>query len=161
MVFCHPVPDSFDGHVKDMTLAGLESHECRLVDLYEGRDLPRWFSAADAADLRWARAVVLVYPTWWSSLPAPLMGWIEDGLDQGCWRHLTRLVAVTTHGSSRMLNRITGGIGARIVRQGLPAQMAPDARGVFLAMYSVDRSKARDRRRFADRMALEVPHALS
>jgi NAD(P)H dehydrogenase (quinone) len=161
VVFCHPLPDSFGAHVRDVTLSALEAHDSRLVDLYDGRDLPRWFSNGDAADLGWAQAVVLIYPTWWSSFPAPLMGWIEDGLDRGCWRHLTRLVAVTTHGSSRLVNAITGGIGARIVRKGLPGEMAQDARGVFLAMYSMDRSDEKNRRRFAGRMALEVPHALS
>ena len=30
-----------------------------------------------ADDLRWAQALVLVYPTWWSGQPAMLKGWID------------------------------------------------------------------------------------
>ena len=30
-----------------------------------------------ADDLRWAQALVFVYPTWWSGQPAMLKGWID------------------------------------------------------------------------------------
>ena len=136
LVFCHPLPDSFGSDVRDCCVAALGN--IRTVDLYDGRDLPRRFSDDDAADLGWADAVVLVYPTWWGSFPAPLGDWIETSLERGAWRHLSRVVAVTTHGSSRMVNMLTGGIGERIVRRGLPRQMAPGAYGRFVALYSMD-----------------------
>ena len=46
-----------------------------------------------------------------------LMGGVEDGLDRQAWQHLSRVVAVTTHGSSRLLNAVTGGSGRRIIRR--------------------------------------------
>lgn len=71
VAFCHPVPNSYGAHLRDQVLSVID--EVRLVDLYGGHDLPRGFLTEDADDLVWAEAVVLVYPTWWSSLPAPLM----------------------------------------------------------------------------------------
>jgi putative NADPH-quinone reductase len=29
------------------------------------------------ADLRWAQALVLVYPTWWMNVPGVLKGWVD------------------------------------------------------------------------------------
>lgn len=59
-------------------------------------------------------------------------------MEQDMWRHLTRVVAITTHGSSRLVNLVTGGVGRRIVRRGLPKMMAPDGRGRFIGLYSMD-----------------------
>jgi putative NADPH-quinone reductase len=149
VVFCHPVPDSYGASLRDVAVSSIANDRVHHVDLYSGQDLPRCFTEADAADLRWADAVVLVYPTWWSSLPAPLMAWIEEGLERDAWRHLHRVVAVTTHGSSRLVNMVTGGIGQRIVRRGLPQLMAPGSFGRFIALYSMDRIDDEKRREFA------------
>lgn len=158
VTFCHPVPDSFGAHLRDRTLAALA--EARLIDLYGGHDLPRPFEDLDADHLAWAEAVVLVYPTWWSSLPAPLMGWVEAGLERDMWRHLTRVVAVTTHGSSRLVNTVAGEVGKRLVRYALPAQMAPGARATFISLYRMDRIDDASRLRFAERLGRELKLAL-
>jgi NAD(P)H dehydrogenase (quinone) len=159
VAFCHPVPYSYGAHLRDQVLSALD--EVRLVDLYDGHDLPRGFLDGDGDDLAWAEAVVLVYPTWWSSLPAPLMEWIETGLEHDLWRHLERVVAVTTHGSSRFVNIATGQIGRRIVRRGLPAYMAPGSKGRFIALYRMDRIGDDDRRKFSDHLATRLPRTLT
>lgn len=160
VVFCHPVPDSFGAALADVTVT-VVSPDVRLVDLYDGRDLPRGFDPADEAALAWAEAVVLVYPTWWSSLPAPLMGWVEDGLDRQAWQHLSRVVAVTTHGSSRLLNAVTGGSGRRIIRRGLPRLMAPGASGRFIALYGMDTIDDAARHAFLAALPSELTLALA
>jgi NAD(P)H dehydrogenase (quinone) len=159
VAFCHPVPYSYGAHLRDQVLSAVD--EVRLVDLYGGNDLPRRFLDADGDDLAWAEAVVLVYPTWWSSLPAPLMEWVEAGLERDLWRHLVRVVAVTTHGSSRLVNIATGQIGRRIVRRGLPAYMASQSKGRFIALYRMDGISQVRRRKFAEHLVTRLPRALT
>ena len=160
VVFCHPVLDSFGARLRDTVLDALAAHETRLVDLYSGADLPRSFDHDDSDSLAWAEAIVLVYPTWWSSLPAPLMGWVEEGLDRDLWRHLSRVVAVTTHGSSRMVNWVTGGIGRRIVQRGLPKMMAEGSFGRFIALYSMDTIGDTEREQFCASLPETLASAL-
>lgn len=160
VAFCHPVPDSFGAVLRDATVAALAAHETKVIDLYEGHDLPREFSAGDVEALGWAHAIVLVYPTWWASLPAPLMGWVEAGLDRDGWRHLARVVAITTHGSSRLVNVLTGGVGRRIVRRGLPRLMSPDAYGRFIPLYGMDTIDDAERHEFLESLPAALARAL-
>lgn len=160
VAFCHPVPDSFGAVLRDATVAALAGHETTLVDLYAGHDLPRGFTDADADALEWADAVVLVYPTWWASLPAPLMGWVEAGLDRDRWRHLRRVVAITTHGSSKLVNLLTGGVGRRIVRRGLPRLMSPGAYGRYIPLYGMDTIDDAARHDFLESLPTALTHAL-
>ena len=160
VVFCNPVPDSFGACVRDEIISSISPHEARLVDLYGGRDLPRPFGQHDVGALQWAEAVVLTYPTFWSSFPAPLMAWVEDGLDRELWRGIHRVVAVATHGSSRLVNMLSGGIDRRIVRRGLPRLMAPGAYGRFIALYSMDTIDDDQRRKFLASLPLTLGGAL-
>ena len=161
LVFCHPVPDSFGSAVRDACAAALERHELQSIDLYEGRDLPRPFADEDGVALERAEAVVLVYPTWWGSFPAPLGEWIECALERDAWRTVSRVVAVTTHGSSRMVNLLTGGIGERIIRRGLPRRMAEGAFGRCLALYSMDAIDHPARAAFLEELPRELEKALA
>lgn len=160
IVFCHPVPDSFGASLRDATVAALAAHATQMIDLYDGHDLPRDFADGDTDALGWADAIVLVYPTWWASLPAPLMGWVEAGLDRGNWRHLTRVVAVTTHGSSRLVNVLTGGVGRRIIRRGLPRLMSAGAYGRFIPLYGMDTIDDPTRLEFLESLPTTLTHAL-
>ncbi|MEX1006010.1 MAG: NAD(P)H-dependent oxidoreductase [Acidimicrobiia bacterium] len=160
VAFCHPVPDSFGACLRDATVASLGAHETEVIDLYEGRDLPRGFTDEDAATLAWANAVILIYPTWWASLPAPLMGWVEAGLDRDGWSHLRRVVAITTHGSSRLVNVLTGGVGRRIVRRGLPRLMATGAYGRFIPLFGMDTIDDTTRHEFLESLPPALTRAL-
>ena len=94
VVYCHPNPQSFTAAARDRALEALATHrhDVRLIDLYadgfepamscderrthkEPGVAPELQRYAD--DLRWAQALVLVYPTWWSGQPAMLKGWID------------------------------------------------------------------------------------
>lgn len=161
VVFCHPVPGSFGGAVRDKIAAHLDPVAFRILDLYDGADLPRSFADEDEQTLRWSRGMVLVYPTWWGTLPAPLMAWVEAGLERDAWTGLERVVAVTTHGSSRFVNTFTGGTGRRIVMRGLPRQMAIGAIGHFIALYSMDTIDDDARRRFLESLPSQLDQALS
>lgn len=95
LVYCHPVPESFNAAVRDAAMRGLTAagYEIDLLDLYaEGFDpvmgaeerldyhtpgtnrLP----VADHLDrVKNADALVFVFPTWWYSPPAMLKGWLD------------------------------------------------------------------------------------
>jgi NAD(P)H dehydrogenase (quinone) len=165
-----------------MTAAGAE---VRLTDLYADGFDPL-FSAAERAnhlvagtdpsiasygdDLRWCDTLVLVYPTWWSGQPAMLKGWIDrvwvndvawtlpDGANRlrPALRNVRRLVAVTTHGSSKWINLIEGESGKRTLTRSLRTMCHPLARTTWLAMYGVDNASETERRAFLDRVERRI-----
>ena len=118
-----------------------------------------------ADDLRWCDALVLVYPTWWSGQPAMLKGWIDRVWVNGvAWalppgtgrlrpllRNVRRIVVVTTHGSSKLVNSLQGEGGKRVVTRALRSLCSRRCRTTWVAMYGVDTSTAEQRRAFLDR----------
>jgi putative NADPH-quinone reductase len=123
-----------------------------------------------AEDLRWCDTLVLVYPTWWSGQPAMLKGWIDRvWVNEVAWslpdganrlrpelRNVRRLVAVTTHGSSKLINAVEGESGKRTLTRSLRAMCHPLARTTWLAMYGVDNASEADRLGFLDRVERRI-----
>lgn len=119
-----------------------------------------------ADDLAWAEALVLVYPTWWSGQPAMLKGWIDrvwvagvawrmadgDRTPTPLLRDIRRLVVVTTHGSSKLVNGLQGEAGKRTVTRSIRAMCSRRARTTWCAMYGVDTSDEANRVDFLDRV---------
>lgn len=159
--------------------------EVRVTDLYaEGFD--PLFSADERAnhleagghpdvahhveDLQWCERLVLVYPTWWSGQPAMLKGWIDRVWVRGAaWelpsgsrrlrgrlRNVRRLVAVTTHGSSKTVNSLQGEAGKRVLSRTLRAICHPWARATWIAMYGIDTATDADRAAFLDRISRKL-----
>ncbi len=135
----------------------------RAHHLVEGTD-PTIESYAD--DLRWCDTLVLVYPTWWSGQPAMLKGWIDRVWVNGvAWtlpdganrlrpelRNVRRLAAVTTHGSSKLINMVEGESGKRTLTRSLRSMCHPLARTTWLAMYGIDNASDDERVAFLDRV---------
>ena len=119
-----------------------------------------------ASDLRWCDLLVLVYPTWWSGQPAMLKGWFDRvwgcdvawSLEEGAsmltprLRNVRRLVVVTSHGSSKLVNALQGEGGKRTVTRSLRAMCHPRARTTWLALYGIDTCPAARRQRFLHRV---------
>jgi NAD(P)H dehydrogenase (quinone) len=178
LVYCHPNPESFTAAMRDRALATLGSggHEVRLTDLYadefdpamscdERRNHKEPGVAPEleryADDLRWAQALVLVYPTWWSGQPAMLKGWVDRVWVAGvAWelpaganvvrpllRNIRRIVVVTGHGSSKLVNALEGEAGKRTVTRSLRAMCSRRTRTTWCAIYGLDNATddARDR----------------
>lgn len=157
-------------------------HEVRLVDLYaEGFDpcvtAAEYATRCDGPDgradiaehvraLRWARAIVFVHPTWFGAQPAILKGWFDRVWIEGVaytlppganrikplLRNVRRLVVVTTHGSSKLVNAVQGEAGKRLVGRGLRVLVHPLARTRWIAMYGMDRADDDDRLEFLSRV---------
>jgi len=95
VVYCHPVPDSFNAAIRDAVLRGLATagHEVDLLDLYAERFDPVMGEqerrnyhqrganiapiAGDLARVKRADALIFVFPTWWYGPPAMLKGWLD------------------------------------------------------------------------------------
>jgi len=122
--------------------------------------------ASYADDLQWCDTLVLVYPTWWSGQPAMLKGWMDRvWVNDVAWtlpeganrlrprlRNVRRLVAVTTHGSSKFINMVEGESGKRTVSRSLRSMCHPLARTAWLAMYGIDNASEDERAAFLTRV---------
>lgn len=179
VVFCHPVPESFGAAVRDTALAALRARgwEVRLVDLYAegfdpvlGADERRNMHQApdDPAlaphieNVRWAEAVLFVYPTWWYGLPAMLKGWLDrvwatdvaftlpadGGRIVSLVSHIRKIGIVTTCGASPWISFLMGQPGRKTILRGMRALCAPTARTLYVAHYDMDRSTAESRAAF-------------
>lgn len=161
-------------------------HEVRVHDLYaEGfvPELSAWERtnhleppdtkpdiAPYAENLGWCDALVLVYPTWWSGQPAMLKGWIDRvwvagvayDLPPGANRirprlhNLRRLVAITTHGSTKFVNALEGEGGKRILTRSLRVLCSKRARTKWIALYNIDRSTDAERAAYLARVEREM-----
>ncbi len=157
-------------------------HEVRISDLYADDFEPtmslkeRLDHKAPAAfrpgiaeysgHLRWCDTLVFVYPTWWGGQPAMLTGWLDRVLVRGvAWElpdgatritagltNVRRLVAITSHGSSRFVNIVEGETGRRVVGRTVRLLCHRFARTTWLALYDIDRSTVDDRAAFLDRI---------
>lgn len=123
-----------------------------------------------ADDLQWADTLVFVYPTWWSGQPAMLKGWIDRVLACGvAWelpeganrlkpklRNVRRIVAVTSHGSSKLINSVQGEGGKRTLFRSVRAMCHPLTRCHWIALYGVDVRSDSERTAFLDRVQRSV-----
>lgn len=130
----HPVPDSLNAALlhrveRGLTTAGVDHAVHRLC---QGQ-------RATTADLGGVEELILVYPTWWGGQPASLLDWLQQMLADKALEHIERLVAVTSLGSSRMLNAVQGEWGRAHLGSLVLGACAPTATFEWLALYKVDR----------------------
>ena len=184
VVYCHPVPESFCAALRDAAVARSQRRgdEVRLVDLYaEGfdpvmtADERRIYNDGPPADpalqpyvenLKWARAVLFVYPTWWYGLPAMLKGWFDRVWATGVAfdlppdggrivsriSHIRRIGIVTTCGATMLVSFLMGQPGRKTIMRGMRALCAPRSRSMFLAHYDMDRSTPESRKAFLEKI---------
>ena len=95
-----------------------------------------------------------------------LTGWLDRVLIRGvAWdlregptritaqlTNIRRLVTITTHGSSKLINVAEGETGRRVIRRAVRVLCHRFARTTWLAMYNIDRSSPEQRNAFLDRV---------
>jgi len=180
-ILAHPSRTSFDARVFETATAALSEsgHELRTLDLYgEGFEArlsePDWRVNGDESknratverfvdDLLWADGLLLVFPTWWSGLPAILKGWLDRvflpgvafKLGKGPIRPLlTRLkvfAVVTTAGANRW-QTLALFDPVRVHLRALRLAVAPQAKPVFLRLYRMDSTTEEERAAFLARV---------
>ena len=129
IVFAHPNHESLNGSIKKMLVEHLleKGHEVEVRDLYHMNFNPilslndingqkKGQVASDVeqeqAFISWSDCITLIYPIWWTGLPAILKGYIDRVLsygfayryDQGVQKGLLigkETVIINTHGKSR------------------------------------------------------------
>ncbi len=183
IVRAHPLRDSFVNAAGDRCVASLKraSHEVREIDLYaEGFDpVPsahEWQHRRDGLvpelahygeALRWATDLVLVYPTWYGGQPAMLKGWIDrvwvEGVAyhlepgsiaaKGSLRNIRNIWAVTSHGSTKLMNTVQGEAGKHMLQKSLRLLCARRCRVRWIAFYGNDGATHIDRSAFLQRVS--------
>lgn len=182
IVHANPDPDSYSAALRDQALASLASagHDVRLIDLYalgfnpnftedEHRnylevalDHPDPLVVAHIELLRWAEGLVLVYPTWWCTLPAMLKGWLDRvflphvafTLHPKTQRvtpaltNIRRLVGITTCGVPYWWLRLVGDGGRTTIGRAVRLVCHRRTKVRWLALGSVHRRSAGERQQF-------------
>ena len=122
---------------------------------------------AHVAKLRWADTLVFVYPTWFGAQPSILKGWFDRVWVEGVayrlpaggghlrpkLRNIRRIAVITSHGSGKLMNMVTGEPGKRVILRGLRTVCHPLTRTRWIAFYGNDTAKPTDRSAFLDRVA--------
>jgi NAD(P)H dehydrogenase (quinone) len=119
-----------------------------------------------AARLMTAEAIVFVYPTWWSGLPAVLKGWLERVMVPGVGftldertrkvrpglGHVRRIVGISTYGSPWSYVKLTNDNGRRLITRALRMSCGWRTRTTWLALYAIDTADADRRERHLARI---------
>lgn len=161
VLHAHPLEDCLNVVLRDRTAEALTAagHEVEVVRVTQGE----WI---DGASLAGAEGLVLVYPTWWGGLPAPLLGWVQSELAP--WidgsaepttsplRTVRRLVAVTTHGSVRRINWLQGEPGRQLLKRSVARLCAPGTKLRWISLYGIDQCEPQQIAAFVDEAVSEV-----
>lgn len=171
LILAHPLPDSLNSTLAKTAAEALRAagHELRIRDLYQEGFQPALTAAerqsfygrfdsltiaAEAEELLWAEALVLVFPTWWFSMPAMIKGWFDrvwapgiaydNAPDLGAIRPrlhgLRRTIAITTLGSPWWVDRLVLRQPVRkVLKRAILGFCAPRSKLEFLSFYGCEK----------------------
>jgi putative NADPH-quinone reductase len=184
VVVAHPDPDSFNHAIASTAISSLTraGHAVTVLDLYAEEfrtamsrdeqqayysDRPLLDPTAErhAGIIKQAEALVFVYPTWWSTVPAILKGWLERVMVPGVGflfderqrvrRGLTdvrRVVGISTYGATRLYVKVLHDNGRRTLMRALRLNTALVTRTTWVALYEVDNCSLAQRQAFLERV---------
>lgn len=166
VINCHPVPGSLSRALFAAAVDGLTTSTGEApatASLTDGDD-------PTPEDLQGLKALVFVYPTWWGGPPASLLDWVQRRL--GPWvdgspsslsanapspiASVDTLAVVTTHGSPRWLNRVTGEPGHQLFKRSITPLAAPTCSWHWLSYYGIDADNAATRDAFVSGLPEEL-----
>jgi NAD(P)H dehydrogenase (quinone) len=118
-----------------------------------------------AGIVKQAEALVFVYPTWWSTMPAILKGWLERVMVPGVGfvfddrqrvrrglTHVHRVVGISTYSASWMYVKAIHDNGRRTLLRTLRLNTAIVTRRVWLGFYKIDTRSVAQRAAFLKRV---------
>jgi NAD(P)H dehydrogenase (quinone) len=185
LVVAHPCGDSYTHACADAATRGLSraGHTVDAIDLYAqgfraemSLDERLAYESDDpildpmvrdhASRVLRADAIVFVYPTWWSGLPAVLKGWLERvmvpgvgfTLDESTRKvrpglaRVRRIVGISTYGSPWAYVKLTNDNGRRIIARALRMSSGWRTRTTWLALYAIDTADSDRRRQHLERI---------
>jgi putative NADPH-quinone reductase len=117
-----------------------------------------------------ADAVVFVYPTWWSGLPAILKGWLERVLVPGvafrfddrtgkvrpALGNLRHIIGISTYGSPHWYVRAVNDNGRRTLTRALRMSCGLRTRTHWIGCYAIDTATEPELQDFAARVEREL-----
>jgi putative NADPH-quinone reductase len=186
VVLAHPLSDSLCAHLAQQTVEALRSRGATVdvVDLYAEAFQPaltaeerrlHYATPEPGADvvamqqrLAAADTLVLVFPTWWFSLPAMLKGWFdrvwapnfafENGTPiKPLLTGLNSCLVVTTLGSPWWIDRLVMRQPVkRVLKTGLVFACAPQARFHMLSLHETETADPARVARFVSRLRQAV-----
>jgi putative NADPH-quinone reductase len=184
LVHAHPDPDSFNHSLVAAARRGLESagHTVTALDLYGlnyqavmNDDEWRAYEtdspvrdplvAEHVALVRSSDAMIFVYPTWWSAMPAIMRGWLERTMLLGVafefdkkrrltpqLNHIKHLIGISTHGSPWWYVKLVNDNGRRMISRTLRFNGGLRTKVSWHVLYAMDRRSPVQRQRFLDRI---------
>jgi putative NADPH-quinone reductase len=185
VVLAHPNPDSFSHAIVDRVVSTLANreHSVSVIDLYgldyspalTRAELSAYPTSEPAIDpmviehtrlIQECSTIVFVYPTWWSSMPAILKGWIDRTMLPGIafsvdpqtlklqpgLTNVRRLIGISTFGGPRLASLVVRDNGSKIVTRSLRAVCHRRCRSTWLRMFNVDSSTIVQREKFLRRV---------
>jgi putative NADPH-quinone reductase len=184
VVVAHPDTSSFNHAIVSTATSSLTraGHEVTVLDLYaEGfrpamsraersayhsdRPLLDPMAERHADIVKRAEALIFVYPTWWSTMPAILKGWLERVMVPGVGfvfddhqhvrRGLTKvrcIVGISTYGAKRIYVRAIHDNGRRVLLRALRLNTAMFTRRSWLGLYEVNARSDEQRAAFLERV---------
>ena len=184
VVIAHPNPNSFSHAIASTARAALEAgrHDVTMLDLYAedfrtamSRDERSAYHSdrpildpdveRHAAIVKRADALVFIFPTWWSTMPAILKGWLERVMVPGVGfvfdeRHhvrrgltnVRRLVGISTYGSPWLFVKFLRDNGRRTLLRALRLNTAVLTRRSWLGLYKMDTRTVAQRAAFLRRV---------
>lgn len=184
VVVAHPNPGSFGQAIATTAVVALREvgHDVTVLDLYAERfrtAMTRAERQAYHTDqpildpmvgrhadvVNQAEALVFVYPTWWSTVPAILKGWLERVMVPGVGfvfdakhrvrpglMHVRKVVGISTYGASWPYVKAINDNGRRTLMRALRLNTALRTRRSWLALYKMDRTTDAQRAAFLQRV---------
>ena len=187
IIYCHPAPDSFCATLFSTAKSALAQagHEVQAIDLYaqgfdpvltaqEKRDyLPNTQAnienlAPHVEAIRWAEALVFVFPTWFYGPPAMLKGWFErvwlpgvafkvpdkpGGKAGPGMQHIRSLTVITTSGSPWWWLRLIRDPCRNFFTRGIRALFHPRCKTTYLQLHGMNTNSPAQREAFIKKVA--------
>ena len=108
-----------------------------------------------------AEALIFVYPTWWSGLPAQLKGWFERVFVLGVafrfnannkirpnLQNVRHIIGISTYGSPWRYVKLVNDNGRRTLTRAIRASTGLRTRTMWCGLYALDTCTAADREKF-------------
>ena len=134
----HPSYESFSEAILQVVLESLEQTDAEVSLVRVGKQESSLLVEFEKPDL-----LVLIYPTWWGGYPASLLQWIQDSLlsRKGMLANVQKVISVTTHGSSKLVNIVQGQWGKAFTERELLPLCRDDVQSDWLSLYKIDRQR--------------------
>ena len=111
--------------------------------------------------LRQADALIFVYPTWWSGLPAQLKGWLDrvfvlgvafrfnkNGKIRPNLQNVRHIIGISTYGSPWRYVKLVNDNGRRTLTRAIRFSTGLRTRTMWFGLYALDTCSAVERRKF-------------